>query len=106
VVATGAGGDVAMSMYDLKELRQAATDACLLAAARAVGSDMEVFRGEPIKFAKLSCFSAEYVIDDAGVARHEVWINNAAPECFRLQAFIKRELKKRGFLHVDVYTEW
>ena len=61
---------------------------------------------EPINWSDLLCVHAAWVRDHAGKEWAEVLIEEADPNCYRLQAEVRSMLAARGYPRVDVRTEW
>lgn len=88
--------------YDLAKLH-AATDAAIATAHR-----MRRNIKGPINWADLSCRAAEKWTDQDGDTGYRVWIEEAAPGCDNSTfcEYIWKQLEKRGFLNIEVETEW
>lgn len=88
-------------MYDLKQLRAAATEACQQAiAARAT------MPNEAVNWADLKCNEAAFVTTDSGEGYYRVCIDEAAPESNKLREFIYSQLNSAGFFGIDIEIEW
>ena len=88
-------------MYKLKELRDETDEA--IKKAQQLRGELD---DEPINWADLSCYSAEYAIDDEGEGYYRVYIEEAGPSCPKFHAFIAERLCEAGFQNVEVITEW
>lgn len=93
----GAGDDAGI---DLRALRAAASEACVLAVANRLAI------GGPVNWADLRCTEAMRSMSDQGAVSHTVLISEAAPEATALQQAVAAELARRGFHGIDVVTEW
>jgi hypothetical protein len=60
----------------------------------------------PINWADLGPTIVEHYEDDEGSEGDRVWIEEAAPDAYELQAFVRAYLARRGFPGVEVRTEW
>lgn len=63
------------------------------------------WRSEPINWADLKCAAVEYVIDSED-GWYRATIEEAAPACPSLCAFVKKQIDAVGFGDVEVVTEW
>lgn len=86
--------------YDLAKLRQATDKACNAAFDEPERID------EPINWADLGCTSAERYETDDGDTGHRVYIEEAAPNCVNLIAYVQGKLTAAGFDYIEVITEW
>lgn len=88
----------------IKELRkiQNITENALKEAAK----NKLFFREEGINWASLYCINVEYYIDIYGDIGYNVYIEEAAPDCNNLRAYIKDYLDEHGIKDVTVITEW
>lgn len=84
--------------YSLKELREAADEACAAAIAEGVR--------DSANFASLHCYEARQSIDDQGCRDFSVRIAESSPDAEELQRFIMTYLHKRGFHGIEVDLEW
>ncbi len=97
-------GVVALSLRpiekSLKELRLAANHALARAEGRVDGA---------INWADLECRDVRRWADDTGAAGYSVCIEEAAPDAWELQTFVREYLAEAGFGNVgdiDVVTAW
>ena len=89
-----------MMKYNLKELKQAAEEACLSAY-----QNKELIDG-CINWADLHCLTAKKYEDDDGVTGYEVIIEEADPSQSDLHIFIDGFLRKRGYEGIETIFEW
>ena len=81
--------------------------ATTIAQALAYAQDEKhLFVKEPINWGDLSCADVQIVIDRDGDKRYLATVEEAAPHCEKLIAFILAELHKHKFENIDVITEW
>jgi hypothetical protein len=76
--------------YDLKALREAATEACR----------------KQLETRHLFCVSAESVRDDAGDTYYRVWLESASPDDAEVHKLIHSELRKAKYRKIEVRTQW
>ena len=62
--------------------------------------------GGPVNWADLACRQAGWVTTDSGDSYAEVLIEEASPDAVAFQEKIMEELRKAGWFHVGVVTEW
>lgn len=86
-------------MYDLKQLRAAATAAC-----KAAVEAKDTMPNEAVNWADLTCVEAAHVTTDSGDSYYQVSIEEA--ESNDLCIFIAMRLGEAGFPGVEVDTEW
>jgi hypothetical protein len=85
---------------EIKALTEAA---CRLAYSKRT---LAVFKNEPVNWADLGCTGVEWYQNDTDHRGFRVYIEEAAPDCAHLSAFIANYLQERGYSEVDVVTEW
>lgn len=56
--------------------------------------------------ANVCCFQAEDWIAEDGSRGQRVWIQKASPDATELQEYVRKALAERGFLNIEVRTEW
>lgn len=64
------------------------------------------FTREAINWGDLSCADVQITINRKGEKRYLVTIEEAAPYCEKLIAFVHAGLQKHKFEDIDVITEW
>lgn len=87
--------------YDLKKLKQVASDACKKACAQ-----HQDFGSDPVNWADFDCTAAYFQIDDEGDESYMVTLEEASPGCRLVLQFVARELEAAGFVDVNIETEW
>lgn len=87
-----------MTDYNLEALRKCADDATD-AAMRDPDS-----KNWCVNWGDIACVSAQKFNDDGGHEGYRVVLEEAS--CYHLSQFVKEYLEQRGFVGVEVITEW
>jgi hypothetical protein len=84
----------------LKTIRVLADDACLMATSR------EDRFGEAINWGDLGCVDVRWWKSVDGAIGITVYIEEADPSAYQLQAVIREHLASHGYPNIEVVTEW
>jgi hypothetical protein len=87
-----------MTIDELKKLRAATDDV--------IGTISRDPPNWPVNWADLSCRQTSWIVTDDGAEYAEVLIEEASPEAFEFRETVRCELARRGYLGVQVVTEW
>lgn len=86
-----------VDLYDLRRLRDATNEAVAESAGQVDGA---------INWADLACRDVRRWTDDTGASGYAVSIEEASPDAWELQTFVRGYLVEAGFANVEVVTEW
>ena len=85
----------------IDRLRDIATKACEEAL-----QTKESFKGESINWGNFSCVTTEVILSHFGYTGYRFVLMEAAPDCPRIQEWMREKLEAMGFINVSVVTEW